>query len=51
VRFSRGKSFDPGSVNIEADDIEAHLDRPHGDWKSRVPLADDDQAITLRTTH
>ena len=48
MRLSGGQSFDPGPVDIEADDIEADLDRPHGDWKSRVALADDDEAITLR---
>ena len=47
VRFPGGQSLDPYHVDVEADDVESDLDRPHGDGKPRVALTDDDQAIRL----
>ena len=51
MRLSGSQALDPRHVDIEADDIEADLDRPHGDGKTGVALADDDQAIAFAVRH
>ena len=51
VRFSGGQSLDSHDVDVEADDVEACLDRPHGNGEPRVALTHDHQAIRLWRTH
>ena len=45
IGVAGGEPFDALLVLVEADHVEARLDRPHGEGKSDVPLADDDDLL------
>ena len=51
VRFTSGQPLDPYLVDVEADDVKAGLDRPHGDRKPGVALTNDNQAIQFWHRH
>ena len=51
VRFAGGQPLDPYFVEIEADDVEADLNRPHGNREPGVALTDDDHAIGFCRSH